>query len=142
VSQSGRSRRIYFPGDIERSNWRSGNPDLSLLLQNSVRWLLRDSMPVRVAGEGAVELFAWATKPGFAVHILNYNNPNMHRGWLRRNYPIGPQRVRFELPPDNRISRTRLLRAEADLPFKQEAGVVEFTIPSVEDYEVAALYLA
>jgi hypothetical protein len=32
-----------------------------------------------------------------------------------------------------------LLRAETDIPFTQSGGTVEFTIPSIPDYEVAAL---
>jgi len=53
------------------------------LLQNSVRWLLRAEAPVSIEGPGVVEAFAWETEPGFAVHILNYTNPNMHRGWIK-----------------------------------------------------------
>jgi hypothetical protein len=35
-----------------------------------------------------------------------------------------------------------LLRAERDIPFHAAGDSVEFTIPSVTDYEVAALYTA
>ncbi len=139
LREKGRSRLIYFPGDIDRSCWRSGNTDLSLLLQNSIRWLVRNQSPVTVSGEGMAELFAWETQPGFAVHIVNYNNPNMTRGWVRRHYPLGSQQVRVELPQGVRISRVRALRAAQDLPHQQTGRAVEFTIPSVEDYEVAAL---
>ncbi len=137
--ESGASRLLYFPGDVERSAWRSGNTDVARLLLNSIRWLLRGQTPVTVGGEGLVELFAWETDPGFAVHILNYNNPNLHRGWFRRHYPIGPQTVKIEIPGGKRIMRVQLLRAEQDLPFTQNGGHVEFTIPAVTDYEVAAL---
>lgn len=139
ITEQGRSRRVYFPGDVDRSYWRSNNPDLSLLLGNSIRWLLRNESPVTVTGEGVAEVFAWQTEPGFAVHILNYNNPNMLRGWVRQHYPIGPQRVRFQLPEPFRISGVRALRAETDLAYQQSGRAVEFVIPKVEDYEVAAL---
>jgi hypothetical protein len=72
VAEKGQSRLIYFPGDIERTAWRSGNTGVSQLLQNSVRWILRGKSPVRVEGDGVVELFAWETEPGFAVQVLNY----------------------------------------------------------------------
>ena len=142
IRERGASRLLYFPGDIERSVWRSGNTDVAQLLQNSIRWLLRDRMPVTVDGDGLVELFAWETDPGFAVHLLNYNNPNLHRGWIRRHYPIGPQAVKMEIPGGKKIARVELLRAGQDLRFSQNGARVEFTIPGVTDYEVAALSTA
>jgi len=142
LGEKGRSRLVYFSGDIDRSLWRSGDTDLSDLLQNSIRWMTRNQSPVSVTGDGIAEIFAWETEPGFAVHILNYNNPNMTYGWFRRNYPIGQQRVRMLLPKGVHISKAQLLRAESDLPFEQNGPTVEFMIPRVDDYEVAALYAA
>jgi hypothetical protein len=86
------------------------------------------------------ELFAWETAPGFAVHILNYNDPNMTKGWIRKSYPIGPQKMRFEL--DEKIMRVRALRAETDLQYQQNGRMVEFVEPKVDDYEIAALFRA
>jgi hypothetical protein len=34
------------------------------------------------------------------------------------------------------------LRTEVDIPFKVSAGRIEFTIPHIADYEVAALWTA
>jgi len=72
--------------------------------------------------------------------VLNYTNPAMHKGSIRRFYPIGPQKVRMKLPAARKVSRVELLRAEKDLPFRHANATIEFTIPSVADYEVAALY--
>jgi hypothetical protein len=130
---------VYFPGDIERTMWRSGHTDLSRLLQNSLRWVLR-SQPLTVDGDGVIETFGWETDAGFAVHVLNYTNPAMHRGWIRKFYPIGAQKVRMELPPGRRVTRVELLRSGSDLSFRVNGGAVEFTIPAVADYEVAAIY--
>ena len=138
--EPGASRLLYFPGDLERTAWRSGHTDLTRLLQNSVNWLTRGERPVAVTGDGLVECFAWETGPGFAVHLLNYTNPNLHRGWLRRHYPIGGQEVSVSLPPGRSVSRVQLLRAESDIPFRQQGAVVTFRIPQVQDYEVAAMY--
>jgi hypothetical protein len=140
IRESGASRRIYFPADLERAAWRSGHTDLSRLLQNSVSWLIRGTQPVTVEGEGVIECFAWETWSGFAVHLLNYTNPNMHRGWLRRHYPIAEQKVTMTLPAGRAVARVELLRAERDIPYRQDGSTVEFTIPRVADYEVAALY--
>jgi hypothetical protein len=142
VSTKGKSRLVYFPGDIERTMWRSGHTDLSRLLRNSIRWVAGGDPPVTVEGDGVIETFAWETEAGFAVHVLNYTNPAMHRGWIRNFYPIGGQKVRMKLPAGRRVTRVELLQAEADVPFRVSGGVIEFTIPKVVDYEVAAMHSA
>jgi hypothetical protein len=142
VREKGKSRLVYFPGDIERTMWQSGHTDLARLLQNSIRWVAGANPPVTIDGQGVVETFAWETQAGFAVHILNYTNPAMHRGWIRDFYPIGPQKVRMTLPAGRCVTRVELLRAGTDIPFQIAGGTIEFTIPKVLDYEVAAMYSA
>jgi len=139
LSEKGRSRRAWFPGDIERTMWRTGHTDLSRLLQNAIRWVSRGDAPVMVEGDGVIETFAWETEAGFAVHVLNYTNPNLHHGWVRGFYPIGEQKVTMKLPADRRVTRVELLRAGTAIPFRASGGSIEFTIPRVMDYEVAAL---
>jgi len=85
------------------------------------------------------EIFAWETEPGYALHVLNYNNPNMTRGFIRRFYAIGPQQVAFEIAAGKKVRSVRALRAGRDLAFKQSDRTVRFEIPSVLDYEVIAL---
>lgn len=142
VRERGRSRLVYFPGDVEATMWVSGHTDLSRLLQNAIRWVAGDEPPMTIEGKGLVEAFAWETEPGYAVHLLNYTNPNAHRGWVREFYPIGEQRVRFRLPVGKRITRVELLRAERDIPFHATGNAIEFTIPKIESYEIAALHSA
>ncbi len=52
------------------------------LLHNTIRWLTDDERVVEVSGEGLIEMFCWETAPGYAVHLLNYTNPNAHHGWM------------------------------------------------------------
>jgi len=140
AKENGQSRLVYFAGDIERTMWQSGNTDLSKLLQNAVRWVSKGEAPVKIVGKGFVETFAWETQVGFAVHMLNYTNPGAFKGWIREYYPIGEQRVSMAIPTGRRVSRVELLRGGKDVPFRMVNGRIEFTIPSVADYEVAALY--
>ncbi len=142
IRENGKSRTIYFPGDVERTMWKSGHTDLAHLLQNSIRWLLDGDAPVTIEGQGVIESFAWETEVGFAVHVLNYTNPAMHRGWIREFFPIGEQRVRMRLPNGAKPNRVELLRAESDIPFRVTGGHIEFAIPKVDDYEIAAIYAA
>ena len=136
----GNSRFAFFPGDLDRTFWRSGNTDLSQLIQNTVRWLMGSARPqVRITGDGVIEAFAWETEPGYALHILNYTNPNMTRGFIRRFYSIGPQKVEFDVAAGKRITSVRTLRAARELKFEQQDRKVRFEVPSVVDYEVVAL---
>jgi hypothetical protein len=138
--QIGQSRVAYFPGDIDRTFWRSGNPDLGLLLQNTVRWLRGDARPlVSLDGDGIVEAFAWETDPGYALHILNYTNPNMTRGFVRKFYAIGSQKASLRVASGRRIKEVRALRASRAVAFTQDGDVVQFDVPGVVDYEVIAL---
>jgi hypothetical protein len=140
LQEKGSSRLAYFPTDIERTMWISGHTDLSQLLCNTVNWILREERLVTIQGPGLLEAFAYETEPGFAVHLLNYTNPNTHRGWYREFYPIGAQTVKFEVPKGKKVSRVQLLKAEVDIPFKRGKDSIEFTVPSVTDYEVVAIY--
>jgi hypothetical protein len=136
----GHARVAYFPGDIDRTGWRNGHPDFTRLLANSVRWLLRgQDSPVEVEGHGLFEFFSWQTDAGFAIHILNYTNPNMLRPSVREFYPIGPLEIKFTPPAGAHISHARALRSGAELPLRIEAGKLRLTVPSVESYEVIAL---
>jgi Hypothetical glycosyl hydrolase 6/Beta-galactosidase trimerisation domain len=137
--EKGDSRRLYIASDLERCAWRSCDADLSQLLHNAIRWVTRDRSLLRVEGEGVVEIFGWETDAGFAVHLLNYTNPNLYRAGISRFYPVGPQTVTLEVPGGGKIARVQLLRAEEDVPFKEHDRRLEFTVPSVTDYEVAAI---
>jgi hypothetical protein len=90
-----------------------------------------------VTGDGLVEVFAWETEPGYALHVLNYTNPNTMLGPFRRFYPLGAQRVEFRT--ERPIKSVRALKAGAPLPFHQLGENVSFVIPAVEDYEVISL---
>jgi Hypothetical glycosyl hydrolase 6/Beta-galactosidase trimerisation domain len=131
---------VYFPGDIARTAWKSGNPDLSRLIASSINWLMKNQpRPATVDGAGLLELFAWETEPGSAIHILNYTNPNTMRTFIRHFYPTGPLHVVVRVPEGKRVSTVRALRAGRSLKFEQANGVVTAVVPSVSDYEVVAL---
>ena len=134
----GKSRLAYFAGDVDRTCWRSGDSDLSILLQNAIKWVRGADSVVSVAGAGLIETFGWETESGYALHILNYTNPNATRGYIRQAYPLGPQKVRFQTD-GRQIKSARALRSGTSLTFQQQDGIVSFEIPAIGDYEVVAL---
>lgn len=137
--EMGKSRVVYFAGDVDSTCWRSGNSDLSQLLENAVNWVRGPDPVVSVSGAGLIEAFAWETEPGYALHLLNYTNPNTMRGVIRDIYPLGPQQVRFRVNEGHSIKTVRALRAAADLKFHQQHETITFDLPGIADYEVVAL---
>jgi Hypothetical glycosyl hydrolase 6/Beta-galactosidase trimerisation domain len=140
VKEVGPSRLVYFAGDIERTSWQSGNTDLSRLLQNAIRWVSKNQVPASITGQGLVETFLWETRAGFSLHVLNYTNPAAFKGYIRDFYPIGEQIVTVKIPAGRSVSRVELLRAGKDVPFHRVPSGIEYRIPSVLDYEIAAMY--
>jgi hypothetical protein len=76
------------------------------------------------------------------VHLLNYSNANAFHGWMQTVEPLGPQHVSMKLPGGVRVRSVALLKGERDVLFHLEDGVLQFTVPSVGDYEVAAVTVA
>ena len=138
LAERGKSRLVYLAGDIDRSYWHSQNPDLSRLLINAIRWMCPEA-PLTVTGNGLAEVIAWKTKPGFAIHILNYANPQTLRGMYTEPYPLGPQTVKMTLPAGSRVSTVHLLAADTKLSVSGSGNAIEFTVPGVGDYEVATI---
>ncbi|PYV13254.1 MAG: hypothetical protein DMG21_21490, partial [Acidobacteria bacterium] len=140
LSETGGSRVVYFPGDVDRTFWRSGNTDLSQLIRNSVTWVMGEAEPLlTVEGDGVIEMFLWETDAGFALHVLNYTNPQMTRPFVRGFYPAGPFSVSLMLPGARRVSEVRTLRTPTTLSYRLEGGRVRFVLPKVTDYEIVAL---
>jgi hypothetical protein len=139
VRESGASRMAWFPGDIERTYWLTGHDDLLRLLLNTIRWVSHDERVVYLQGAGSIEMFCWETFPGYAIHLLNYTNSSAQHGWLRTVNPIGPQTVSLRLPSGVEVKSVELLRAGQSPSFVFQNQVLQFTIASLEDYEVAAV---
>ena len=138
LRERGRSRLAHFAGDVEGSFWRTGDDDLAALIANTIRWVAHDDIGPVVEGDGLIETFAWQTEPGYAVHLINYTNPNAYAKTFRKQYRIGPQSVRLTLPDAKPIRRATLLRAGTGVPFQQTGRTLSFTVPGLAEYEVAA----
>ena len=65
----------YFPGDIERTMWKSGHTDLARLLQNAIRWVAGANPPVTIQGDGVIEAFAWETSGGLCRARAELHEP-------------------------------------------------------------------
>ncbi len=137
--ERGRSRIAHLAGDVEAGYWRTGAGDLGDLVTNALQWINGDGGAFQVEGEGLVETFGWRTEPGYAVHLVNFTNPNFRAAALRRAHRVGPQTVSMRVPASFQVTEARLLRSERSVPVRRTAKGIEFVVPDLVDYEVAAL---
>jgi hypothetical protein len=135
----GRSRVVYFPGDIDRTFWEVLAGDHARLLANAVDWATNEERPVTVSGPGLLDVAAWRQKESLTVHLVNLTNPMTMKGPFREFVPVGPFTVKLRLPEGTRPRRVQLLVA-GTIPWAEEvAGALTVTVPSVSDHEVVAV---
>lgn len=137
---AGGARLVYLANDLEAGYWRSGAGDLGDLVTAALRWVAGPAQPLSAEGDGLVELTGWETEPGYAVHLVNHTQPGFRATAARRITPVGPQRIRLRLPAGARpVREGRLLMAGTALPLTRSGDAIEFTVPRLDQYEVAAL---
>lgn len=137
LSEKGKSRRAYLPNDLDRVYWRTHLPDLGRLLRNLVGWALADDPSVRIDGPGILDVHTFRSPSGFQLRLANFTNPNLFRMPCTELYPVGPLKVSLRLPDGAQSKDARLLVAGKTVPVQTRSGRSFFTIPSVEDLEIA-----
>ena len=94
-----------------------------------------------VTGPGVLDVTVWRQKSSMTVHLVNLTNPMMMKGPFRELIPSPPQQVRVRMPEGRKARTVHLLAAETEPAFREEAGHVTLTVPSVLDHEVVAIDL-
>jgi putative glycosyl hydrolase-like family 6 (GHL6) protein/glycosyl hydrolase family 42 (putative beta-galactosidase) len=141
LREQGRSRVVYFPGDLDRTFWEVLAPDHGRLLANAVQWAANETPPLTVAGPGLFDVTAWRQKDSLAVHLVNLTNAMAMKGPVREFVPVGPMTVTIRLPAGARTRGVRLLVAETQPKADATGGTVTVVVPSVRDHEVVAVDL-
>ena len=142
TSESGQSRVVYFPGDIDRTFWEVLDVDHAKLLRNAVLWATNEPAPVTVEGQGILDISIWAQKSSMTVHLVNLTNPMMMKGPVREIVPIANQKVRIQIPAGRRVKAGKLLVSGKSARFTTEKDFILLEIPSIAVHEVIALDFA
>ena len=141
LRESGSSRVVYFPWDIDRTFWEVMSVDHGKLLRNAVNWAANEEKPVAVTGPGVLDVSIWRQKKSITVHLVNLTNPMMMKGPFREIIPVGEQRVQVKLPKGQRAEKVHLL-VSGQVPRTRNIGeAIEVMVPSIGVHEVVAIDL-
>jgi len=141
LRETGGSRIVYFPWDIDRTFWEVMAVDHGKLLRNSVEWAANEDKPVSVTGPGVLDVTAWRQKDSMTIHLVNLTNPMMMKGPFRELIPITEQRVRVRVPQGQKAKTIQLLVSDRSPNAEESKGVLTITVPSILDHEVVAIDL-
>ncbi len=137
----GAGRVVYFPWDIDRTFWEVMSPDHGILLANAIRWAANEEQPLRVEGPGVLDVALWKQQSSITAHLVNLSNPMMMRGPFREILPVGPQKIRIQLPDGAKARSVHFLVSEAKPQWRQNGAWVETTTPPIALHEVVAIDL-
>jgi hypothetical protein len=139
--ESGRSRIVYFPWDIDRTFLEVLCADHLKLLRNAVAWATNEDPLITVSGPGVLDVTVWQQRDSLTVHLVNLTNPMMMKGPVRELIPIGEQQVRLRLPEGARPRRVRLLAADQRPHVQRIGSYLHATVPSILDHEIVVIEL-
>jgi hypothetical protein len=141
LRESGPSRVIYFPWDIDRTFWEVMSPDHGRLLRNAVAWAANEEPPAIVTGPGILDVTVWRQQDSLTVHLVNLTNPMMMKGPFRDIFPVGEQKIVVRLPDHTKPRKVQLLVGGQAPRVEESPGHVTVTVPSVAVHEVVAIDL-
>jgi hypothetical protein len=141
LRESGNSRVVYFPWDIDRTFWEVMSVDHGKLLRNAVEWTANEPRHVTVIGPGLLDVTVWRQKSSMTVHLVNLTNPMTMKGPFREIIPVGEQQLRVRLSPGQKAHKIQLLVSGQSPRVRELNDVIELTVPSIGGHEVVAIDL-
>ena len=139
LNESGAGRRAYLPADIDRRFSRDNLPDHGQLLANVIRWVAKGNIPLAVEGRGLVDCHLYRQHNRLVLHLVNLTSAGTWKLPVHELIPIGPLRLRVQIPAGMRAESVRLLVSGATKPLALDRGWASFEVPSVLGHEVAVI---
>src|SRR5260370_42706944 len=101
------------------------------MLSNGIEWSTNEAHPVKVTGQGMLDVTVWRQKGSMTVHLVNLTNPMAMRANFHELIPSPPQAVRARLPEGSKPSREQLLVAGVSPTFRQTPRYIALTVASI-----------
>jgi Hypothetical glycosyl hydrolase 6 len=139
LTQHGSARVAYMPADIDRRYAREHLPDHARLLENVVRWLASDDIPLAVDGTGLVDCHLYEQAGRMILHLVNLTSEATWRAPVDELIKVGPFKVKVRMAKAPARPTARMLVSNARKTTATENGMVSFEIDSILDHEVVVI---
>jgi hypothetical protein len=140
LRETGNSRIVYFPGDIDRTYWQILSADHGKLLNNSIRWALNEEPVVEVNGPGVIDVTVWKQKLSMTVHLVNLTNPMLMKGPYRELIPVQAQ-VTVIIPEGLKPKGVHLLVSGLIPKYELKENKIIVSASPVYDHEIIGIDL-
>lgn len=140
LTDYGKGRAAYFPGDIDRSYWQVMCADHHKLISNVIRWVLNEEPVVDVKGPGIIDACVWRQENSMTIHLVNLTNPMMMKGPVREFYPVNAG-VTFRVPKGFASGEIKLLMSQQKPGIRKEQDRIFVSVPSIADHEIIGIDL-
>jgi hypothetical protein len=92
-----------------------------------------------VEGHGLIDCHLYRQNGRVILHLVNLTSAGSWRAPIDELIPIGPLRVKVQLPPDSRPGKPRLLVSREGVRVSMRDGWAGFEIKSILDHEVVVI---
>ncbi|MEO5603071.1 MAG: beta-galactosidase trimerization domain-containing protein [Cyclobacteriaceae bacterium] len=133
------SRIAFLPADIDRQFARHNLPDHGNLLENLIRWAVKDNIPLTVEGPGLVDCHLYRQSDRLVLHVINLTSAATWRAPIHEFVNIGPLKIKIKLPKGVGGKSLRTLVIDERIPSIVKDGWSEFEIKFVRDHEVVVI---
>lgn len=133
------SRLAFLPADIDRQFGRFNLPDHGNLLNNLVRWAVKDNLPVIIEGPGLIDCHLYVQAGRMVLHIVNLTSSATWRQPLEELIPVGPFTIKVRVAESLTGKNVRLLVSNQKLSARVMNNWSHFELKSVLDHEVVAI---
>jgi hypothetical protein len=138
LSEKGKSRIAYFPGDIDRTYWQIMSVDHQKLLRNTILWALNEEPLIEVNGPGIIDVTVWQQERSMTVHLVNLTNPMMMKGPFREFIPVDAE-IKIKIPSGVKVKDVHLLVSREIPIFKIDENTVFLKVLQIKDHEIIGL---
>jgi hypothetical protein len=135
LTEKGKSRIAYFPGDIDRTFWQIMCADHLKLLRNTILWALNEEPVIEVKGPGVMDVTVWQQERSMTVHLVNLTNPMMAKGPFREFIPVHAE-IKMKIPPGTKVEDIHYLVSREIPTFKIEENTVFLKVSAIKDHEI------